>query len=72
MGDEVYVAKVDGGCFGVGLGRQDASAERSSAQAQTVAARPTPLKPRLTEKEKAAHAEFLAALPENALWNDFS
>ncbi|NRA98276.1 MAG: DNA polymerase III subunit epsilon [Rhodobacteraceae bacterium] len=69
---EVYLELIGGRQPGLVLGRQDASAERSTAQMQTVAARPTPLKPRLTEKEKAAHAEFLAALPENALWNDFS
>lgn len=33
--------------------------------------RPTPLKPRLTEQEKAAHAAFVETLGERAIWKRF-
>ncbi len=33
------------------------------------APRPTPLSPRLSEEERAAHAAFVASLGEKALWN---
>jgi DNA polymerase-3 subunit epsilon len=42
------------------------------AQASGIMVRPTPLAPRLTEADLAAHVEFVGELGPDAIWNDYS
>lgn len=49
-------------------GAQDAAARLPDGQMRPRAARPRPLPPRLTEDEARAHAEFVAALGDQAVW----
>ncbi|MFP7569395.1 DNA polymerase III subunit epsilon [Marivita sp. S2033] len=47
---------------------QDRSAQRDGGQNWRPQPRPTPLPPRLSDSEKAAHAAFVETLGESALW----
>lgn len=46
----------------------EATAGRVAADNASCVIRPVPLAPRLTEEERAAHAEFVGTLGDNALW----
>ncbi|WP_298916185.1 DNA polymerase III subunit epsilon [uncultured Roseobacter sp.] len=65
---EVYLELIGGRQpdFGLSTTAQDRSAD--GADAWTAKPRPTPLPPRLTDEEAAAHAEFVAKLGGDALW----
>lgn len=66
---EVYLELMGGRQAALGLagdGAHDGSA--SGLAPQPRARRPEPLPPRLTEEEKAAHAEFIASLGGEPLW----
>lgn len=68
---EVYLELIGGRQPDFGLGAS--SATRTSASAQDEwrpAQRPAPLPGRLTEKERAAHAEFVKTLGDAKIWID--
>lgn len=66
---EVYLELIGGQQPGLELTRSDAASSRvRTAQGQTSAPRPRALAPRITEREKAAHAAFVEKLGDGALW----
>jgi DNA polymerase-3 subunit epsilon len=65
---EVYLQLIGGRQPDFGLVTQAGSGASSSAPAWRPRPRETPLPPRLTDAEAAAHAEFIRALGEDALW----
>ncbi|MFU0505104.1 DNA polymerase III subunit epsilon [Pseudaminobacter sp. NGMCC 1.201702] len=72
---EVYIELIGGKQAALGL--EPVANERLETVVATrieisIAARPAPLAPRLTEEERAAHANLVAALGENAIWQRFS
>jgi DNA polymerase-3 subunit epsilon len=72
---EVYIELIGGKQAALGLelatdeGLETVVATRIEI---SIAPRPAPLAPRLTEEERAAHANLVAALGENAIWQRFS
>ena len=48
---------------------KDVSSRNTGSGQTTVTARPSPLKPKLTDEEAKAHHEFIEKLGEGALWN---
>lgn len=72
---EVYLELVGGRQpdFGLGAaGPRSAGGPERAAPAWTPPPRPTPLHPRVTEAEAAAHAAFVDDLGEGALWRRLS
>lgn len=72
---EVYIELIGGKQADLGLATAAQAAQntrgpngRARATSKT---RPTPLPPRLTEAEAAAHAAFVAKIGETALWNAY-
>jgi DNA polymerase-3 subunit epsilon len=68
---EVYLELIGGRQAQLGLAEGAAPRANSSDGAMTARVRPTPLTPRLSEAERAAHREFVASLGENALWRNY-
>ena len=71
---EVYLELIGGRQPDFGLAENAApvtQAAGSNAQGR-VGQRPTPLKPRLTDAEEKAHADFISGMGEKALWARFS
>jgi DNA polymerase III subunit epsilon len=67
---EVYVELI--GARQAQLGLAEKVAGHSAAHGIAVSReRPTPLKPRLTDDERAAHRKFIATLGEHALWRGY-
>ena len=72
---DVYIELTGGRQVGMSLEVAEnapAGSDEAAAQADSAARtlqRPTPLPPRLTEAEKAAHTSFIAAMGEGAVWN---
>jgi DNA polymerase III subunit epsilon len=50
---------------------QAAATVRVTGEPIVLRERPTPLAPRLSEDERAAHRRFIATLGENAIWRDY-
>lgn len=66
---EVYLELIGGRQPDFGLSTVSSTSNSSDpAGAWAPSARPTPLKPRVTEDEKEAHAAFVAKLGDNAMW----
>ena len=65
---EVYLELIGGRQPDFGLSQSSAGGSDASAQDWRPGARPTPLKDRLTEKERAAHDAFVEKLGDNSLW----
>jgi DNA polymerase-3 subunit epsilon len=70
---EVYIELIGGKQADLGLGsiimrRPDAVGGVLSREQMT---RPVPLKPRLTDEERAAHAAFLGTLGDAAIWRQY-
>jgi len=69
---EVYLELLGGRQYGMSLdaGSREQGSERAATRQAATAPRqrPTPLPPRITEHERAAHAAFVAGLGEAALW----
>jgi DNA polymerase-3 subunit epsilon len=65
---QVYVELVGGrqSALALDVGRRPAAASTIAARA-----RPTPLPPRLTEEERAAHRAFVASLGTTPLWRTY-
>jgi DNA polymerase-3 subunit epsilon len=72
---EVYIELVGGKQAALILDTASAAGQNGDAVEAvhiTVIARPTPLPPRLSEAERAAHAAMVETLGEKALWRTFS
>jgi DNA polymerase III subunit epsilon len=71
---EVYLELTGGRQADLGLSAFDAKANETSGQARKLAARPrpVPLGKRLTESEAAAHAAFIGAMGDKALWKRYT
>ncbi|ETX15909.1 DNA polymerase III subunit epsilon [Roseivivax halodurans JCM 10272] len=65
---EVYLELIGGKQPDFGLAQSTSRADAAVDCAWRAYKRPEPLPPRITETEKAAHAAFVDALGENALW----
>lgn len=66
---EVYVELI--GARQAQLGLSQAATPSRAPGAKMVRERPTPLAPRLSEQERAAHRAFIATLGENAIWRGY-
>lgn len=65
---EVYLELIGGRQTALILESTVTKKAATVAAAQIALQRPVPLPPRLTDEERAAHAAFVAALGDNALW----
>ena len=65
---EVYLELVGGRQPGLMLAEGSRGAAKAEDQATKPKGRPAPLAPRLTEKESAAHADFVGRIGEGAIW----
>lgn len=65
---EVYLELIGGRQPDFGLSTSSQSASGVGGEEWTPRPRPTPLKPRVSEKEAAAHADFVAKLGDDAMW----
>jgi len=68
---EVYVELVDARQAQLGLVAVPASQIMVSNIASSAKVRPVPLRPRITDVERAAHGAFIAELGAKAIWNDY-
>ena len=71
---EVYLELIGGKQpdFGLSNVANTMSSDGTTAQDWRPSKRPTPLPPRLTDMEKAAHQSFVEKLGDTALWKKFS
>lgn len=68
---EVYIEMIGGKQAALGLevkSAGDGGEARSASTGAVLTARPTPLPPRITTEEQAAHAQMVELLGENAIW----
>ncbi|MDW3223687.1 MAG: DNA polymerase III subunit epsilon [Paracoccaceae bacterium] len=65
---EVYLELIGGRQPNFGLSMKSQNKNGADGQEWTPRPRATPLKSRITQKEAAAHAEFVAKLGDGALW----
>src|SRR6476469_7297379 len=68
---EVYVELIGARQAQLGLAETIARGSDGRAGAIVLRERPQPLMPRITQADRAAHADFVATLGENALWQKF-
>jgi DNA polymerase-3 subunit epsilon len=68
---EVYVELVEARQAQLGLAAAPASKAVAASSTIAVRVRPTPLLPRVTEAERAAHGAFIATLGDKAIWKDY-
>jgi DNA polymerase III subunit epsilon len=68
---EVYLELIGGRQATLGLSDNAMPRAGNGDGAIVVRQRPEPLKPRISEAERAAHREFIATLGENALWRPY-
>jgi DNA polymerase III subunit epsilon len=69
---EVYVELVDARQAQLGLVAMPASQIMVSNFATSAKVRPAPLRPRVTDAERAAHGALIAELGAKAIWNDYA
>jgi len=69
---EVYVELVDARQAQLGLVAVPASPIMASNIAVSTRVRPAPLRPRITDAERAAHCALIAELGAKAIWNDYA
>ena len=67
---EVYLELIGGRQPGLTLDAVSTD-PTNTGPSQKIGARPQPLAPRISEKEKAAHEAFVASLGDTAVWNRF-
>jgi len=70
---EVYIELIGGkqAALGLTIAEQGNGGQTGDqARAIVIAPRAVPLRPRLTEAERAAHAELVAKIGEKAVWNE--
>lgn len=68
---EVYVELIGGKQADFGLSNRPTSAEGRPGEKRKARQRPRPLPPRLSQKEKEAHAAFIETLGDKAIWKDY-
>ncbi len=68
---EVYLELLGGRQASFGLAETVNARKVGADGVAVVRARPAPLPPRLTDADRAAHAQFVAALGENAIWQNY-
>lgn len=68
---EVYLELVGGRQPGFSLSQNSGGQDQSGQDAWRASPRETPLPPRITQAEAAAHEAFVEKLGENALWRKF-
>ncbi len=68
---EVYLELIGGRQPGLVLARVEKTNVAGGGGAWKPQPRPVPLPARLTEEERAAHAAFVAAMGDGALWNQY-
>jgi DNA polymerase-3 subunit epsilon len=69
---EVYIELVEARQAQLGLVAAPISKVAAASSTIAVRVRPAPLRPRLTEAERAAHGAFIATLGEKAIWKDYA
>jgi DNA polymerase-3 subunit epsilon len=69
---EVYVELVEARQAQLGLIAVSATPVAASNAVAAVKVRPVPLPPRVTDAERAAHGELIAALGDKAIWRDYA
>jgi DNA polymerase-3 subunit epsilon len=69
---EVYVELVDARQAQLGLVTMPASQIMVSNFTTSAKVRPVPLRPRITDAERAAHGALVAELGAKAIWNDYA
>lgn len=67
---EVYLELIGGRQPDFALGATDGPTTGGPKDGWRAAARPSPLPPRLTKEESAAHGEFVKTLGDTTLWSD--
>lgn len=68
---EVYVELVGARQANLGLATVVTASVETRAVSATLHARPTPLAPRVTDDERAAHRAFVATLGDEAIWRKY-
>jgi len=68
---EVYVELIGARQAQLGLGETITVAVMGRDGRAAIRVRPTPLLPRLTEAERAAHLDYVTTLGVNAIWHDY-
>ena len=70
---EVYIELTGGAQAGLDFAREnDVAADNGVGARRVIPQRPTPLASRITEKERDAHAAFVAELGDDCLWTKLS
>jgi DNA polymerase-3 subunit epsilon len=69
---EVYVELVEARQAQLGLVASPTSKAMAASSSIAVRVRPSPLPPRVTATERAAHDAFVATLGEKAIWSDYT
>jgi DNA polymerase-3 subunit epsilon len=68
---EVYIELIGARQAQLGLGETISVVAASQASAAVIRVRTTPLMPRLTDVQRAAHRDFIATLGDKAIWRDY-
>ena len=68
---EVYLELIGGRQAQLILAENTGTLGKGADGATVALSRPAPLAPRLTDAERAAHAQFVASLGENAIWRNY-
>lgn len=68
---EVYLELIGGRQAQLVLAENTGTRSKSVDGVAVVRARPAPLAPRLNDADRAAHAQFVASLGENAVWRNY-
>lgn len=68
---EVYLELIGGRQAQLGLAESTGTRTTTIDGVAAVRARPAPLKSPLTDAERAAHAQFVATLGDNAIWRNY-
>jgi DNA polymerase-3 subunit epsilon len=68
---EVYLELIGGRQAQLVLAEDTGARSKSVDGVTVVRSRPAPLAPRVTDADRAAHAQFVASLGENAVWRNY-
>jgi len=68
---EVYLELIEARQAQLGLAAAEAAVAVAAGEEKILRVRPVPLRPRLTEAERAAHRAFVATLGDKAIWADY-
>jgi len=68
---EVYIELIGARQANLGLAAVEIGVVETRTVTATMLTRPTPLPPRITDAERAAHREFVATLGDEAIWKKY-